>query len=79
MNLQQFSRKDGRFVRQYDYGNTTVVAADVEDHSATVDVIGDTAIVVGDDGEQFELELPESSDAQAFINNGILTIEVTTA
>ena len=56
-----------------------MVAADVGDHAATVDVVGDTVIVVGSDGEQFELELPEGSDAQAFITNGILTVEVTTA
>jgi hypothetical protein len=79
MNVNEFSRQDGQFVRQYDYGDTTVVAADVGDPTATVDVVGDTVIVVGDDGEQFELELPAGSDAEAFITNGILTIEVTTA
>jgi hypothetical protein len=79
MNIQEFSRQDDQFVRQYDYGDTTVVAADLGDHSGTVDVVGNTAIVVGDGDEQFELELPDGADAEAFMTNGILTIEVTKA
>jgi hypothetical protein len=78
MNLQQFARQDGRFVRQYDYGDAVVVLADIGHDAATVDVVGETVIVVDDD-DQFELELPGTGDAQAFINNGILTIEVTKA
>lgn len=79
MNINKFSRQDGRFVRQYEYDDATVVAADVGDHAATVDVVGDTVIVVEGDGDQFELDLPEGRDAQAFITNGILTIEVNEA
>jgi hypothetical protein len=49
-----------------DLGNTT---------AATVDVVAGTVIVVtGDD--QYEAELPEEGDAEAFIKNGVVTIEV---
>jgi hypothetical protein len=52
------------------------VVADLRTPGGAVDVVGDTVIVVDGNDEQFELELPEGGDAQAFINNGILTIEV---
>jgi hypothetical protein len=45
------------------------LGADATD--ASVDVVGDTAIVVTD--EQYELDLP-TEGAQAFIHNGVLTI-----
>jgi len=42
----------------------------------TLDVVGDTAIVVAEDGDlHHEVTLPDS-DAKAFIQNGVLTIEV---
>jgi hypothetical protein len=73
MNLQQFEREeevtyqvvdaDGRIEHVVDLG----AGAD-----ATVDVVDDTAIVVGED-DQYELTLPEG-DAEAFILNGVLTI-----
>ncbi len=40
---------------------------------ASVDVLGDTVIVVADD-DQYELDV--DGDAQAFMRNGVLTIEV---
>ncbi len=43
------------------------------EREASVDVLDDTVIVVTDE-DQYELEV--DSDAQAFIRNGILTIEV---
>jgi hypothetical protein len=39
----------------------------------SVDVVGDTVIVIAG-GEQYETEV--SGDAQVFISNGVLTIEV---
>ncbi|MDG5775901.1 hypothetical protein VB773_13920 [Haloarculaceae archaeon H-GB2-1] len=64
-------------VREFDYGDVVVYAADLDvagDPSA--EVVGDTVIVVvGDD--QYDFELPEHEDARAFIKNGVLTIEVT--
>ncbi|MFC6963587.1 hypothetical protein ACFQJ8_18040 [Halocatena marina] len=41
---------------------------------ASIDVVDDTAIVVIGD-EQYEFDVP-AGDAQAFIKNGIVTIEV---
>jgi hypothetical protein len=61
-------------VRRFAYDDGVVFAADfgaVGDSS--VDVVDDTVIVVADD-EQYDLEL--AGDAQAFMNNGVLTIEV---
>ena len=59
----------------YDYYGTTVLAADVGAAAdATVDVVDGTAVVVADDG-QYEFDLP-AGDAEAFIRNGVLTVEV---
>jgi len=74
MELQRFARGDEQFVREYEYDDGTVVAADLG-ADGTVDVTGDTVIVVLEDGRQFELELP-AGDATAFMNNGVLTVEV---
>jgi hypothetical protein len=74
MELQQFARESERFVREYEYDDETVVVADLGD-GGSVDVVGDTAIVVLDDADQFELALP-TGDATAFMNNGVLTVEV---
>ncbi|MFC4246334.1 Hsp20/alpha crystallin family protein [Natribaculum luteum] len=78
MNLERFVRDDGRLARQYDYGDETVLAVDFgpAGADASVDVVDGTVIVVFDD-EQRELELPaDVEDAQAFIRNGVLTIEM---
>ena len=72
MQLRQFARESERFVREYEYADETVVAADLGE-DGSVDVVGDTVIVALDGGDQFELALP-SDDATAFINNGVLTV-----
>jgi HSP20 family molecular chaperone IbpA len=67
---------DETSLRRFEYDDAVVLAADVgiaED--TTVDVVDDTVIVVAD-GEQYEQELPAARDARAFINNGVLTIEL---
>lgn len=78
MNSQaQFIEEEGPISEmEYDDG-TVVVAADVGvGREASVDVVGDTAIVVTDE-DQYEFEIPESDDdAQAFMKNGVLSIEV---
>jgi hypothetical protein len=62
-------------VRRYEYDDSVVLAADFGDtDSASVDVVGDTVIVVVDD-TQFDIELEE--DAQVFMKNGVLSIEVS--
>jgi len=61
-------------VRRYEYDDSVVLAADLGyTGSGSVDVVDDTVIVVTD-GEQFDVEI--EGDAQAFIKNGVLTIEV---
>lgn len=75
MQLHSFARESERFVREYDYDDGTVFVADIGG-AATIDVVGTTLMVVPAAGEQFELELP-SSDATAFMNNGVLTVEVS--
>ena len=82
MSLQQFiGSGDERILRQYDYDDATVVVADlgVADESTSIEVLDDVVLVVVDaDGEteQAEIPLPEEGDAKAFINNGVVTIEV---
>ncbi|WP_136715435.1 DUF7127 family protein [Halorientalis salina] len=78
---EQFREQEGPVSRmEYDDGSM-VLAADVgADREATVDVVGDTVIVVTDD-DQYEFELSgdeteTEGDAQAFMKNGVLTVEV---
>jgi hypothetical protein len=68
---------DGEFVgRRIDYDGRTVLVADFgASAEGSVDLVGDTAIVVvGDD--QYEFEVPAGVSARASVNNGVLTIEV---
>ena len=60
---------------EYDDGSIVFVGDLGFAADATLDVVGDTAIVVAGD-EQYEFELP-TDDAQAFMKNGVLTIEVS--
>jgi HSP20 family molecular chaperone IbpA len=77
---QQFVDEVGPVSRlEYEDGSV-VFAADVGvGREASIDVVGDTVIIVTDD-EQYEFELPASDesddDAQAFMKNGVLTVEV---
>jgi hypothetical protein len=66
-----------RHVATYDYddGSTLLVADLGHGTDASVDVVDDTAIVVVGD-EQYDVDLPNRGTAQAFIKNGVLTIEV---
>jgi len=75
MNVQQFAERDDQFARRYVYDDTVVVAADLDATDAAVDVLEDTVIVVGDDGDQFELDVA-STPTRAFIRNGVLTVEM---
>lgn len=62
-------------VRKYEYDDGSVVAVDFGGSAGdqTVDVVGDTAIVVVDD-EQVEFHLPEEAD-DVSVRGGVLTIE----
>ena len=77
-SLEQFARRDGRMARQYEYDDGAVIAVDFDELTtdAAVDVVDRTVIVVVDD-DQYEFDLPGgASDAQAFIKNGVLSIEL---
>jgi len=71
--LQQFE-EEGIDARRFEYEDGLVLAADFGRASdAAVDVADGTVIVVaGNDHYEFEVD----GDARAFINNGVLTIEV---
>ncbi|MFB6104317.1 MAG: hypothetical protein ABEJ57_04430 [Halobacteriaceae archaeon] len=76
----RLTHDDRLLARRYDYPDATVFVIDVSHWTTDVDidVVDDTAILVldaGDDTEQHEIELPDG-DATAFINNGVVTIEV---
>jgi len=59
---------------RHEYDETVVFAADFgPGQDASVDVLGDTVMVVVGD-EQYDLEI--AGDARAFMKNGVLTIEV---
>jgi len=79
MSLKHIEERDDVFARRYEYDDREVLAADLGvGIDASVDVLGREAIVVvegGDDAQQLELQLPEG-EAEAFITNGVLTIEV---
>jgi len=80
MNNTQIANRDDRLLRQYDYEDKWVLAADlpVDDDSVEYDTIGETLILVFDeDGEvsETELDLP-GPDADVTVNNSVLTVEV---
>jgi len=65
---------DGTSLRRFEYDDGVVLAADVgHTEDASVDIVDETVILVAGD-EQYEQPLP--SDARAFINNGVLTVEL---
>ncbi|MFD1515065.1 DUF7127 family protein [Halomarina rubra] len=74
-NQQRISEGDGP-LRRYDYSDRTVFAADLgAGVDADVDVVdGTVMVVVGDD--QYEFSVP-AGRAQAFIKNGVVTVEVS--
>ncbi|WP_232702409.1 DUF7127 family protein [Halobacterium wangiae] len=81
MNFDTLTERSDAVARRYDYGDEQVLVADlgVTDDEATVDVVEDTVIlVVEDEGEpvQHEFETPEGTVEKAFINNGVVTVEV---
>lgn len=73
---QRFAAERGP-VRQVEYDDGTVLlVADIGvGRDASVDIVDETALVVAGE-EQYEFEVPSGGAAQAFIHNGVLTIEV---
>lgn len=78
-HIEQLIRDETVLGRQYEYEDSTTYAFDLgAGASAAVDVIGETIVLVVD-GDQQEFDLPvDETDPQAFIHNGVLTIEVET-
>jgi len=71
--IEQFA-EEGIEARRFEYDDGVVLAADFEPAiDASVDVVGDTVIVIAGD-EQYDFEV--GAGAQAFMKNGVLTIEV---
>ena len=77
MHIEHFARESDHMVRRYEYEDGPVIAVDFgTSDDASVEVVDDTVIVVHED-EQYELDVPrQASDAQAFIKNGVLTIDL---
>lgn len=74
MNLQEKLEQRGIEVARRDRDDHHELIADFGPSTdITVDVVGDTVIVVADE-ETYDLEVDGS--AQAFIKNGVLTVEV---
>jgi len=76
MKLHDIASAEDGVVRTFDYNDATTYAVDLNDDDGAVDVLEDTVIVVvGDD--EYDVDVPEGTDVQAFIKNGVLTIEVS--
>ena len=74
MDINSTLREQGVETRRFEYDDRTEFVVDFGVRGdATVDTVGDTAIVVVD-GEQYDIDIEEG--AQAFMNNGVLTVEV---
>jgi len=81
MNPQSFTEKLDAPARRFDYGDETVLVADlgVDDDAVSVDVVDETVIIVVEtDGEtrQHEFDAPTGAVSKALINNGVVTVEV---
>lgn len=74
MSLKETLGESDIEVRRYEYEDAVELVADFGiQHDGTVEIVDDTAIIVVD-GTQYEVEL--DGDAQAFMNNGVVSIEV---
>jgi len=74
MNVQEQLAEQGLPVRRVEYDDVTQVAVDFGPRAdLSVDIVDETVIVIGDDS-QYEIDVSEG--AQAFISNGVLSIEV---
>jgi hypothetical protein len=74
MNLKQTLREQDFESRRFDYEDRTEYVVDFGSGAdGTLDVVDGTAIIVMG-GEHHEIEIP--GNAQVFMSNGVLTIEV---
>lgn len=73
MNDQQRFTREGEPITRYEYDDAIVFVAD-GGANASIDIVDGTAMfVVG--GKQYDIDVPEG-DAQAFMKNGIVGVEV---
>jgi hypothetical protein len=76
MSLQQQLAANDIEWRRDEYEDSVEFVSDLGPQGQTaVDVVDNTVIVVAG-GEQYEFDAELGADARAFINNGVLTIEV---
>jgi hypothetical protein len=76
MSLQQQLAANDIDWRRDEYEDSVAFVSDLGPQGqSAVDVVEDTVIVVAGD-EQYEFDADLGADARAFINNGVLTIEV---
>lgn len=74
MNVKEQLVQRGVEVTRREYDDNTVLAADFGPAAdVSVDVVGETVIVV-DGQETYDIEV--AGEVQAFIKNGVLTIEM---
>lgn len=74
MGVETTLNRDGVEVSRYEYDDGVEIAADFGPAvDGAVDTVGETVIVLAD-GKQYDVETDGHS--QAFMNNGVLTIEV---
>jgi hypothetical protein len=75
MELQRFAADDQRLVRTIEEDSHVVVADLGPGVDGSVETLDDTAIIVFEDDETVELDLPSAPES-AFMTNGVLTIEL---
>jgi hypothetical protein len=76
MSLQQQLAANDIEWRRDEYEDSVEFVSDLGPQGqSAVDVVDNTVIVVAG-GEQYEFDAELGADARAFINNGVLTIEV---
>jgi HSP20 family molecular chaperone IbpA len=78
--MRQRKKEADPLVSRYEYDDSAVVVADlgVPEGETSVDVVDDTAIVVVETPEgsvEREFDVPAGA-ARAYINNGVVTVEV---
>lgn len=74
MSVKEALLEQGVEVRRFEYDDRIELVADFGPlGEESVEIVDDTVIAVADD-MQYDVEI--EGDAQAFINNGVLTIEV---
>ncbi|MDZ7730177.1 MAG: Hsp20/alpha crystallin family protein [Natrialbaceae archaeon] len=77
MQFEELTHDSDQTASRFEYDDETVLAVDFGSAvDGSIDIVDETVIVVLED-DQYELELPApSAGAEAFMKNGVLTIEL---